>query len=143
MEQAAWRTCGCPIAGAVKVRLDRALGSLSRWVATLYMEGAWNCMVFKVLLSHLSVIQTDSILLCGHYKCALGILWGEYSCGQSRMETFLLLFFLFLNQLTRMFLITTVSKHSIIEGLFDPWHSSIPMKSYKISLHESQYDSIP
>ena len=45
--QAALRSCGCPIPGAVKARLDGALGSLSWWVA-LPVSGGWNWVSFKV-----------------------------------------------------------------------------------------------
>ena len=38
--QADQRSCGCPIPGDFKARLDGALGSLTWWVAALPMAGS-------------------------------------------------------------------------------------------------------
>jgi len=38
----------CPIPGALKARLDGALGSLSWWVAALPMTEIWSWAGFKI-----------------------------------------------------------------------------------------------
>ena len=47
-----WHSCPeklwCPIPGALKARLDGALGSLIWWMAALPMAGGWHWVGFKV-----------------------------------------------------------------------------------------------
>ena len=49
---------GAPSLEAFRVRLDRALGSLSWWVAALPITAGWNRVIFKVLsnLSHSMIL---------------------------------------------------------------------------------------